>query len=160
MKNVIIFALLNSLIVPTYKSSYTERETKKKKYIKTSIADGRDSFLLHVSTLNDLYVQIQNRIDHCFSSKQKLQPLICAIGSDYVSCNEFYVYYFGTYYKFNNIVRAVDVCFKIFHVFNLNYPHQCELVWTFIQKVIFQIDTNSDVKCSSLACLISDLKKT
>jgi hypothetical protein len=72
MKNVLIFALLNSLIVPTSKTSYTDRETKRKHYIKTSIADGRESFLLYVSTLNDLYVQIQNGIDHCFNTKQKL----------------------------------------------------------------------------------------
>ncbi|KAL5239512.1 hypothetical protein ACI65C_006922 [Semiaphis heraclei] len=84
MKNVLIFALLNSLIVPTSKTSYTDRETKRKRYIKTSIADGRESFLLYVSTLNDLYVQIQNRIDHCYNTKQKLQPLICIVGSNYV----------------------------------------------------------------------------
>jgi len=159
MKNVLIFTLLNSPIIPTSKSSYIDRETKRKRYIKTSIAYGRESFLLYVSTLNDLYVQIQNRIDHCFNTKQKLQPFICIIGSNFVSCDEFYVYYFGTYYKFNNIVRAVDICFKIFQVLNLNYPHQSELVWTFIQKFIFQIDLNSDVQCSSLASLISDLKK-
>jgi len=34
----------------------------------------------------------------------------------YITAKQFFVYYFNTYYKLPNNVKAVDVCFKIVHV--------------------------------------------
>lgn len=78
-------------------------------------------------------------MENCYKTKQKLQPCICIIGSSYVSVNEYDVYFFETYYKFANIVKSIDVCLKIFLVFNLKYPVQSELVWTFLEKYFFNI---------------------
>lgn len=131
-RNVVLFALLNSLIIPTTKSYEIDKVTKIKRITKTSIANARNSFMLLVSTTNDLYVKIQSKIDYCYSNKSTLQPFICVVGHDYINSKEFYVYYFDTYYKLPNIVKAIDTCFKIIHVFNLKYPIECVLVWTFI----------------------------
>jgi len=120
--------------------------------------DAQKSFLLHTHTINDLYNQIQKEIENCYSLKLTLQPIVCIVGTEYVSIKEFYVYYFNTYYKFTNIVKAIDTCFKIIHVFNLKYPLQCELVWTFIQKYIYTIDLTTDIKNASLMSLISDMR--
>eukprot|EP00102_Acyrthosiphon_pisum_P021680 XP_016658890.1 PREDICTED: uncharacterized protein LOC107883421 [Acyrthosiphon pisum] len=157
-RNVVIFALLSSMIIPTSKSVEIDKVTKIKRITKTSIADARKSFMRLVSTTNDLYVQIQSEIENCYSMKTTLQPLICIIGDDYLTAKQFFVYYFNTYYKLPNIVKAVDVCLKIFHVFNLKYPMESELVWTFIQKCLYGIDTENDVKSSSVLSAISDLK--
>lgn len=89
--------------------------------------------------------------------KQTLQPLICIIEDECIDFKEFFVYYFNTYYKSPNIVKAVDLCFKIFHVFNLKYPVESVLVWTFLQNYIYDIHTKFDVKSSALISLISDL---
>jgi hypothetical protein len=120
--------------------------------------DAQKSFLLHTHTVNDLYNQIQKEIDNCYSLKQTLQPIVCIVGTEYISIKEFYVYYFNTYYKFTNIVKAIDTCFKIIYVFNLKYPLKCGLVWTFIQKYIYKIDLNTDIKNASLTSLISDMR--
>jgi len=157
-RNVVIFSLLNSLLIPTSKSYVVDKVSKIKRIIKTSIADGRKSFMRIVPTTNDLYVQIQSEIDDCYSKKTTLQPLICIVGDNYITSKEFFVYYFNTYYKLPNIVKAVDVCFKIIHIFNLQYPLESILVWTFIQKCFYGIDTENDVKSSSLLSVISDLK--
>ena len=108
--------------------------------------------------MNDLHSQIQIQIDNCYETKQTLQPLICVVGvSGTEATKEFFVYYFNTYYKFSNIVKAVDTCFKIYHIFNLKYPIQCVLVWTFFQKFIYEIECDTDIKSPTLQLLISDL---
>lgn len=148
---------MNSLIIPTSKSYEIDKVTNSKRIIKTSIADARNSFLLLCANTSDLYTQIQNKVDSYYEKKQTLQPLICIIGDEYINSKEFFVYYFNTYYKFPNIVKAVDLCFKIFHVFNLKYPIESVLVWTFLQNYIYDIHTEFDVRSSALISLMSDL---
>lgn len=121
-KNTVIFALLNSLIISTSKSYEINKVINSKRIIKTSIADARNSFIIVCANTSDLYTQIQNKVDSYYEKKQTLKPLICIKGDEYIDSKEFFVYYFNTYYKFPNIVKAVDLCFKIFHVFNLKYP--------------------------------------
>lgn len=153
---------MNALLVPTskYKSSAptnNDKITGKKRIIKTSIYDARKSFILKVASMNDLHTSIQIEIDNCYKEKKSLQPFICVVGVDFENAKDFYVYYFNTYYKFSNIIRAVDVCFKIFQVFNLKFPLQSILVWTFIQHYFYNMYFESDIKNSSLLSLISDL---
>jgi len=147
---------MNSLLVPTSKYHHKEPGNKRR-IIKTSISDARKSFLHQVASMNDLHTSIQIEIDNCYKEKKSLQPLICVVGVDFEIAKDFYVYYFNTYYKFSSIIRAVDVCFKIFQVFNLKYPIQSSLVWTFIQHYFYDIHYDSDVKNSSMMSLISDL---
>lgn len=150
---------MNSLLVPTSKTCHIDKTSNKKRIVKTSIADGRKTFLLQVASMNDLHLQIQVEIDNCYKNKQSLQPLICVVGTSGVeTAKEYFVYYFDTFYKFSNIVKAVDTCFKIFHIFDLKYPLQCVLVWTFFQKFVYNIECVTDVKNPSLELLISDLK--
>ena len=111
-----------------YDNSKIDKVTKIKRITKTSIADARKSFMRLVPTTNDMYVQIQNEIDNCYSIKTTLQSLICIVGDDYINAKQYFVYYFNTYYKLPNIINVVDVCFKIIHVFNLKYPMESELV--------------------------------
>jgi len=137
------------VLLITSKSIEIDKVTKIKRIIKTSIADSRKSFMRLVPTTNDLYIQIQSEIDNCYSMKTTLQPLICIVGDDYITAKQYFVYYFNTYYTLPNIVKAVDVCFKIIHVFNLKYPMESVLVWPFIQKCLYSIDSENDVKSSS-----------
>ncbi|KAL4141878.1 hypothetical protein QTP88_004433 [Uroleucon formosanum] len=88
-KNTVIFALLNSLIIPTSKSYEIDIVTNSKRIIKTSIADARNSFLLLCANTSDLYSQIQNKVDSYYEKKLTLQPLICIIGDEYIGSKEF-----------------------------------------------------------------------
>lgn len=73
---------MNALLVPTSKSFHVDICTKKKRILKTSIADARKSFILQVACMNDLHVQIQIKVDNHYKTKETLQPLICVIGGD------------------------------------------------------------------------------
>ena len=43
-------------------------------------------------------------------------------------------------YKVNGVLHALDICFKTFNVFNLQYPIASEHLWILIQKGIYKID--------------------
>lgn len=132
-RNVLNFAFLNSLVIQTTKTYEIDKVTKIKRITKTSIVDARNPFILLVSTTNmqrtnNLYVKIQSKVDYCYSNKSTLQLFVCVVGHDYIRSKEFYVYYFNIYHKLPNIVKAIDTCFKIIHVFSLKYPKECMLV--------------------------------
>ncbi len=42
----------------------------------------------------------------------------------------------------NTLLWAVDVCFKAFYIFDLNYPKQCAPTLEFPQKVIYETGGN------------------
>ncbi|XP_050539657.1 uncharacterized protein LOC126904573 isoform X2 [Daktulosphaira vitifoliae] len=156
-RNLLVLDLMNALLVPTSRSYEIDSVTNKRRIVKTSISDARNSFLLKVASMNDLHVQIQLKIDIAYKKKEKIQPFICVAETNFDDINNIYVYFFNTYYKFSNTIRALDTCFKIFQVFNLQYPIQSSLVWTFIQKFIYDIHNDCDIKSSSLTSIISDL---
>lgn len=48
-------------------------------------------------------------------------------------------------YKLHSLAKAVDVCFKTYHVFNIQYPEKCEPVWDFLNREFYHL-TNCDTK--------------
>lgn len=61
-------------------------------------------------------------------------------------------------YKMFSIICTIDICFKIFHIFNLVYPVESYTVWLFIQKYFYEINTKYDKACHTLGQILSDLK--
>lgn len=49
-----------------------------------------------------------------------------------------------TVYEVKSIAQAVEICFKCFFVFNVEYPPTAILPWYFLQKHIFKIDSAHD----------------
>lgn len=47
-----------------------------------------------------------------------------------------------------SLLKAVDVCFKLFYVLDLKYPWQCATSWEFFQKVIFGLEDDKGDKTS------------
>jgi hypothetical protein len=37
----------------------------------------------------------------------------------------------------SSMLNAVDICFKMFYVLDINYPWECANSWDFMQKVVF-----------------------
>lgn len=42
-------------------------------------------------------------------------------------------------YQLETAIKAVDVCFKLYHVLNLEYPPEAEQVWYFLECYFFEI---------------------
>lgn len=46
------------------------------------------------------------------------------------------------YYKLETPIKTLDICFKSFHSFDLEYLQEAEQVWRFIQDYFFNINHN------------------
>lgn len=55
------------------------------------------------------------------------------------------------------ILKAFDVCFKIFHVFNVEYPHGSEDIWLFLKTFFYNIHTKYDKSCALVKQISSEL---
>lgn len=60
-----------------------------------------------------------------------------------------------TYYKCTSLVASIDLCFKIIHVYNLQFSKDCGQVWEFIQKYLYGIKTDFDENFSQVTNFIS-----
>lgn len=90
--------------------------------------------------------------------KISLQPYIIFVGS-YDSVEEIYVSLDDVLYKVNSMIEAIDVCFKIFHVFEVNYPVSSEHLWLLIQQGIYKFTTKWDSVITNIEFLLNKLEK-
>lgn len=114
----------------------TRDENGTKSQIKYSIRDSMNSFIVFKNSITEVEDYILCRKNE----KQPIQPFIIIIGTS-VNPKEIFIFFDCLKYKLFSITSAVDICFKIFHLFNLEYPVQSSIVWLFIQKYFYAITT-------------------
>lgn len=102
--------------------------------IKFTIKDSQDSFLY----IGKCPQQLEDHLEFLTKQKQAIQPFILAVGDDIFSIKEIFVYFDGVRFLFPNFLRAVDICYKIFYVFNLDFPKKSEMFWSFIQTFFYK----------------------
>lgn len=149
-RHTLILYLLHGILVPTNRQVKTENG--KKIHIKFSIKDSQQSFILWESNI----AEIEESLRKLKSKNEPIQPLIMIIGS-LDNPTQILVNFDDVKFKVFSVLQAVDVCFKIFHVFNLKYPDASYLVWTFIQNFFFKIATKYDKKNPILNWLENEL---
>lgn len=86
-----------------------------------------------------------------------IQPFIIICGTTFKP-KEIIIFFDCIKYKMFSFISAIDICFKIFHIFNLEYPVESYTVWLFIQKYFYDINTKYDKACHTLGQILSDLK--
>ncbi|XP_037727820.1 uncharacterized protein LOC119558375 [Drosophila subpulchrella] len=154
IQTTLIWLAIHSVLVPT---SRTKADGDSKTF-KHTIADSRGRFLVWKATVGELQTHLKNLTENCYSGKQKLQPFICSVGTSPFYLTEFSVYLSGVFYRMPNLLRSIEVCFKIFFVLNLEYPPECTLVWSLIQQHFYEIHLKSDKKSKALSELLNDFK--
>lgn len=130
-KNTVFFYLLHSIFVPTSKK-VTRDENGKKNQIKFSIRDSQDSFTIFKNSVGE----IEEYITFLRSPKNPIQPFILIVGTP-LNPKEIIIFFDCIKFKMFSILSAIDVCFKLFHLFNLEYPSESSIVWHFIQKYFY-----------------------
>ena len=62
-------------------------------------------------------------------------------------------------YSVSSTVKAVDICFKIFQVFNIEYPVECRLAGLCLQRGVYGIETTYDKTTARVIEIIGNMKK-
>lgn len=89
--------------------------------------------------------------------KIPLQPYIIFVGA-IDSIKEIYVSLDDVLYTVSDIIEAIDICFKSFHVFQLNYPISSAHLWILIQRGIYDFTTKWDSVFTNIEFILNKLK--
>ncbi|KAL5284994.1 hypothetical protein ACFFRR_006992 [Megaselia abdita] len=73
-----------------------------------------------------------------------LNPYILYYNSDNGIPYKFFVVIDTLFYEVGNVITALDILFKAYFVFNLNYPPECKYLLQFIQHFVYEIKYEKD----------------
>ncbi|XP_032689892.1 uncharacterized protein LOC116853124 [Odontomachus brunneus] len=152
-------AALLSLIPVLCPSNVRLKISGRKKTWRPTIAESIDAFICHIKIPGDLEIVKRRRRENANKLKETLQPYIIAIGSQLTAIEAFYIIIDDIMYKMENVLKAVDILYKIFQVLNVKYPPACEQIWLFIQKYIYERTTKWDKYSKSVMTLIDNLNR-
>lgn len=124
----------------------------KKQVTRYTIKDSQNSFLMMRPSIEAL----EDSIRCLIAERMPIQPFLMVVGKHLKNINKIFVYFDEVKFEFNSVVRAVDVCFKIYHVLNLEYPKPSTTFWTFIENFFYKFKAKSYPKVNILCSALQD----
>ncbi|XP_039302876.1 uncharacterized protein LOC120357141 [Solenopsis invicta] len=146
------FLLLPHLIPPK------GRIRLKQEHYKSSISECKNSIVLHAKVPGDISRIQDNKIKRAERLGLTIQPYIIVVGPNLIEINGFYVCIDKVLYQVSTALKAVDLCFKTFHVFDVNYPPESEHIWYIVQLCLYKISTKYDKQISYVMPIINAFK--
>lgn len=86
-----------------------------------------------------------------------LQPYIIAVGPTISEVSDLFIAVDTTIYKVPSALEAIDLCFKIFHALDVEYPLESAHLWFLIQRVLYGYASNVDKMTPYVTETISDI---
>lgn len=86
-----------------------------------------------------------------------VQPYIIVVGPTLADISSFFVSVDTVLYNVTSAFNAIDTCFKIFHVFNIQYPAASAHIWVLIQRELYKCTTRYDKTPPYILEIISTL---
>ncbi|KYN02842.1 hypothetical protein ALC62_06329, partial [Cyphomyrmex costatus] len=149
-KIVLQLKLLPDLLAPK-----TRIRTKKIQW-KPSIPECKDSIIMSTTLIADITKIQENRRKVAIDLGITLQPFIIAVGS-LQDISDFFVAVDNILYKVPSILKAIDLCFKIFQVFDVKYPIESAHIWLLFQRILYTSESSSDNISPTIMETISDI---
>lgn len=92
------------------------------------------------------------------SVENKKEPFLICMGKNKFDVNKVLVYFDGVFFKCNTFLHALEICFKIYSLFNIMYPKASTNVWLFIQKYFYKMTFPNQKINPNIFRLISKLE--
>ncbi len=91
-------------------------------------------------TISKFYLKVgTNIIQYLEEEEQRRQfPHVLQLG-DKVNCSQAFVIVGGVALEQDSLLQAVDTCFKLFYVLDIEYPKPAAAVWQFLQHTIYSV---------------------
>lgn len=123
---------------------------------KFSVSDSQESFALIADDDKELELKLELRRMH----NTNIQPLLLVIG-DLNCIKKLYIYFDGLRYPVLRVLTAVDLLYKTFFVFNLEFPNESIIFFNFLQNFFYEMKSNVKFpKVSMIKDEILNLKLT
>jgi len=122
---------------------------------KFSIKYSQNTFIIVANTA----IEIEEILKIRKNGKDPIQPRLLIVGT-ISNPSQIMVYFDESKYIFFSIIKALDMCFKIYHLFNIEYPLESISVWLFIQRFFNNIKLLYNKPCPLIKQItsISELK--
>ncbi|KAK4872725.1 hypothetical protein RN001_014754 [Aquatica leii] len=130
--------LLNYLVPPTGKVKAGN------KLWKFSTLESIEGIIVHVKEPGSIHAAIKNKIDGAYEKGRTIQPYILVVGPSLTDIKTNYIIVDKVKYQFTSSGKAFDTLFKLFHVFNAEYPVQSLHIYTLIQKGVYKLNLKED----------------
>lgn len=98
-----------------------------------TIKDSQDSFIFIARTAQ----AVEDHIQFLNERGENVQPFVVVIGEDVLTFREIFVMFDGVKFPMVSFLRATDVCFKLFYLFNLKFPTASTTFWCFVECLYF-----------------------
>ena len=130
---------------------------KGKKTIRPCKEEIQSSFILHATSDCDISGLLTARQDKLRALGLRQQPQIVIVGTSLSSIEQYFVVVDNVFYKLQDIISCVDVCFVAFHALSACYQAEASHVWHFIQLSFYKLRTPYDCRYTCVDELMSDL---
>ncbi|KAL1492416.1 hypothetical protein ABEB36_010668 [Hypothenemus hampei] len=135
-RSAAILHALHGYLVPT--KVFVNNINNKKNVTRFTIRDSQEAFLI----MGDSATEIEEKIRHLKTVKTSIQPFIYGIGKDIFSLQQIGLYFDDVRFEFKNFIRAVDLCYKIMYLFNLDFPQEAGIFYSFIEMFFYEFKSN------------------
>jgi hypothetical protein len=98
---------------------------------------------------------LQRRRDKLFALGVRMQPVVVVLGQ-LTAPTAAYVVVDETTWQLSSPLKAVDICFKTYHVLHAAYPSESHY-WLLLQQLVFDIHTKWDVRAATVSTVLCDL---
>lgn len=135
-RNAVLIWALHGYFVPT--NRVTRKDVSgKKSVIKFTIKDSQESVIFVGSS----FQEVEDQISHLKRTKISLQPSIYCVGTSIFDITDIFVKFDDVRYKFTNILRSLDICFKIIYLFDLQFPTESEMFYNFLETFFYKFES-------------------
>ncbi|XP_039313019.1 uncharacterized protein LOC120359495 [Solenopsis invicta] len=151
-----LVAMSVSLLPHLYPPKHMKRIRNKS--FKPSIGLAKETILKFANIPGDMVRLRQEAKSRATDLKLPIQPFLIIVGS-IEDVQDVYVCVDNELYKVQGLLQGLNICFKTFHVFNLQYPLASEHIWILIQKGIYKINLPCDKHIISIEHAVKQLTK-
>ncbi|KAF0723633.1 Uncharacterized protein FWK35_00027468, partial [Aphis craccivora] len=150
--------LLLPYLIPTKTLICNITQNRQNKSWKPSLLESASAFSYYCTNLIGLQEDIEKRRSKYSQQGATIQPYIIIVGKDYNSIDTCYIRVNEKLWSFGCPVKAFEVCFKSYFVFNCSYPKECYDPWIVIQQELFKLVTAYDRSTAMTTSVINKLK--
>lgn len=132
-----VFRLLQTLLPSGKQKSYSSSGQFKsqKNY---SVKESQEAFIMFCETETIYEEYVKTKI----LSESAIPPYITIVGS-LLQPKTFFVGFENTTYELPSLVKAIDVCLKAYHLFNLEYVPATRQIWQFVNMKFYNLPAAS-----------------
>lgn len=147
-----VFHLVQSLLPNGKQRILTDLSDKKRMpQKKISTKESRDGFI----TVCETEALYKENYDAKVARESSVPPYITIVGS-LLEPKTIFCDFENIMYKFHSLPKAIDICFKAYRLFSMEFAPAARLMWQFINKYFYQLKDASP--CPAVHMLIKAIK--